>query len=165
MIRIFCFIICSLFLFLQSPPQKDWRGLSPLTSTRKDVERLLGPPDVNQQNQLLVYYQTDQVVYIGFSGNPECQQKLSYTSWNVPLDTVTGIRIGLRKSVPLADLGVDLTKLKKRTGDFDRPNHFYYLNEENGFSAEVGNDYVVAYLYEPTNRQNHLRCQSNQQVR
>jgi len=165
MLRIICFIICSSFLFLESPPQQDWRGLLPLKSTRSDVERLLGPPDVNQKNQVLIYYQTDQVVSIGFSGNPQCQQKLPYTSWSVSLDTVTGITVDLRKSVPIADTHIDLTRLKKRRGDSDLLTHFYYSNEENGFSMEVGADYLIGYHYEPSSRQSHLQCPINQGAR
>jgi len=165
MLRIICFVICSSFLFLESPPQQDWRGLLPLKSTRKDVERLLGPPDVNQENQLLVYYQKDQVVFIGFSGNPQCRQKLPYTTWDTSMDTVTEIRVRLRKSVPIADTQIDLTKLKKHRGDSDLMTHFYYVNEENGFSIEVGAGNVTGYVYEPTSRQNHLQCPLNQGAR
>lgn len=161
MIRLICFIVCSSFLFLQSPPQKDWQGLLPLKSTRSDVERLLGPPDVNQKDQLLVYYQKDQVVFIGFSGNPQCRKKFPYTSWDTSLDTVTAIRLRLRKSVPIADMHIDLARLKKHRGDSDLMTHFYYSNEENGFSIEVGNSNVMGYVYEPTSRQSHLQCPLN----
>src|SRR6185295_15248377 len=119
--------------------------------------------DVNQKNQVLIYYQTDQVVSIGFSGNPQCQEKLPYTSWDVSPDTVTGITVDLRKSVPIADTQIDLTKLKKRRGDFDLMTHFYYSNEETGFSVEVGNNHLAGYIYEPTSGQSHLQCPLNKE--
>ena len=153
---------CLFFLFFaQAPSQKEWRGLIPLKSTRADVERLLGPPDVNAKNELITYYQSDATVSIWFSTNPQCKKKLPYESWDVPAETVTSIRIGLKNPVPINETGIDLTKFKRVPGDSDVEGHFYYLNVEDGFSYEVGQNFLAAYIYGPGSNYRKLRCATN----
>jgi hypothetical protein len=152
-------IICALFVsFWQVPSSREWRGLSPLKSTRADMERLLGPPDVSFDRRFITYYLREEVVFVGFSGNPKCQQKLKYETWDVPKETVTWFRVGLRNPVPVAEAKIDLTKLKKLKGDHDVENHFYYSNTEDGFSIEVSGKYITGYIYGPTSKQESLRC-------
>ena len=115
MIYLSFIISCVLFVSSwQVPASKEWRGLSPLNSTRADVERLLGPPKDNFNNKLLIYYLPEQVVGFGFDANPKCQEKSKFITWDVSKDTVTTIRLTLKRPVPVADAGIDLTKLEKR---------------------------------------------------
>ena len=141
------------------PSTNDWRGLSPLSSTRMDVERTLGPPDQNRDNEQLTYYLPDVVVYFYFNGNPKCSQKLPYTSWNVKPDTVTEIDVNLRHPPLLEETGIDLTKLKKIKGDFDLVNRYVYLNDDNSFAIEAEGKYVAGYHYRPGIKQKDLRCE------
>lgn len=99
MIRL-SFLIAYFFFFMlmQEPSTTDWRGLSPLNSTRMDVERTLGPPDQKIGNEQITYYLPDVVAFFYFSSNRKCQQKLPYTSWDVTSDTVTGIDVSLKAS-------------------------------------------------------------------
>lgn len=149
----------ALVLFLaQAPSSKEWHGLSPLASTRADVERVLGKAEVNHRDQVWIFYLSDIVVTFNFSANPNCREKLSYPSWNVPMGTLTSIGIDLKQPVPLANFTRDLTQFKKVPGDFDLPDHFYLFNENDGFSIEVGRNYVKGYIYEPSFKQKALRC-------
>ena len=164
MIRLSLLIICALFVSLrQVPSSKEWRGLSPLNSTRADVERLLGPPRENFNNELIIYYLPEQVVWFEFSGNPKCQERSKFITWDVPRETITIIRLTLKRPVPVTEVGIDLTKLTKRKGDFDRNDHFYYSNTD-GFSIEVagnritGGEEVMGYVYEPGDNRKGLRC-------
>src|SRR6185369_11227907 len=97
----------------QMPSTTDWRGLSPLRSTRMDVERTLGAPDQNIDNEHLTYYFPDVVVYFYFTSNPKCREKLPYTSWDVTADTLTGIDVTLRHPLLVGETNIDLTKFKK----------------------------------------------------
>ena len=82
------FINCVLLVSLwQVPSSKEWRGLSPLKSTRADVERMLGQPDDNYNNKLVTYYLPEQVVSFGFRGNPKCQEKSKSITWDVKGDS------------------------------------------------------------------------------
>ncbi len=156
-------VVACLFIVVlaQAPSSKQWRGLSPLTSTRVDVERVLGKPDVNHQNLVWIYYLSDSVVTFNFSDNPSCSHKIPSPSWNVPFDTVTSFGVGLKQPVAIRDFPADLTKLKKIEGDADLTDHFYYINEDDGFSIEVGRGYVMGYIYEPSVKKMALRCPAN----
>lgn len=164
MIQLSFLIICAFFVSLwQVPSSKEWRGLSPLKSTRADAERLLSPPEENFNNKLVIYYLPEQVVWFGFHGNPKCQEKSKSVTWDVSTETITTIRLTLKRPVPVAEVGVDLTKLTKRKGDFDRNDHFYYSNPD-GFSIEVagnrivGGEHIMGYVYEPGDNRKGLRC-------
>jgi hypothetical protein len=142
------------------PSTTDWRGLSPVQSTRTDVERTLGPPDQTIKNEQMIYYYPDVVVSFYFTSNPACQEKLPHTSWDVTSDTVTGINIVLRHPPLVSETGIDLTKFRKIKGDFDLVGRYYYTNPETGFAIEVGNNYVVGYLYGPGSKLGKLRCEA-----
>ena len=164
MIRLTFLIVCLIpFLSAQMPPTTEWRGLSPLKSTRMDVERTLGPPAQNINNEQLTYYFSDGVVFFDFTSNPKCQKKLPYTSWDVTPGTLTGITVRLREPALVTKTGIDLTKLEKTKGDYDLPDHFYFWNADDGFAVEVGKNYVMAYLYEPGSKQRHLQCSATRE--
>jgi hypothetical protein len=155
------FLIASLVFvgFTQAPSMTDWRGLSPLKSTRMDVERTLGPPDQNSGNEHLTYYFPDVVVDFYFTSNPKCRQKLPYSSWDVTADTVTGIEVYLRHPTLLEETGIDLTKFKKVKRLSDMLNSYYYLNEDSSFAIDAGSNYVAGYHYQPGSKQDGLRCE------
>lgn len=155
------FLIACLILFgaTQMPSTTDWRGLSPLKSTRMDVERTLGPPHQKIHDELLTYRFPDMEVYFSFTSNRNCQQQVPYTSWNVTSDTLTAIDVIFRPGPLVADTGIDLTKYKKIEVGGDLLNHYAYLNADYSFIIEVGNGYLAGYQYRPGNNQKHLRCE------
>jgi len=128
-----------------------------------DVERTLGPPDQNFDNEHLTYYFPDVVVYFYFTNNPKCREKLPYTSWDVAAGTVTGIDVYLRHPPLVEETSIDLTKFKKVKSDFDMVDNYYYFNDDNSFSIEAGKKYVRGYHYQPGSTQETLRCKASNQ--
>lgn len=164
MIRVSSLIACLvLFGSAQIPSTTDWRGLSPLKSTRLDVERTLGRPDQKLNNELLSYRFSDMEVDFSFSSNPNCQQKLPYTSWNVTSDTVTGIYVIFRPGRRVADTGIDLTKYRKIEVGGDLLDQYAYFNADDSFVIEVGGDHLRGYHYQPGTKHNDLRCEPSKQ--
>ena len=165
MIRL-SFLVAYLIILMsdQMPSTTDWRGLSPLKSTRIQVERTLGLPDQKIENEQLIYYLPDVVVVFYFNGNPKCQQKLPHNSWNVPTDTVTAIDVTLKHPPLVSETGIDLTKFEKTKGDYDVVGHYYYWNPDHGFAIEVGNNYVGSYLYRPGSKQKNLQCPADREL-
>ena len=148
----------------QAPSQTDWRGLTPLRSTILDVERTLGPPNQKRDNNLIIYYLYDVTVYFYLDGNPKCHQKLSFTSWNVTPDVVTGIDVFLKDPPLIEETGTDLTKLKKIQGDFDLVDRYIYLNDDASFGIEAGPRYITGYHYQPGIKQKELRCERSDRI-
>jgi len=164
MIRL-SFLIACLLLFgsAQTPSPSDWRGLSPLKSTRSDVVRTLGGPDETIGNDTVTYRFADREVYFAFYSNPNCERQLPYTSWNVPSDTVTAIDVIFRPQQLVADTGIDLTKYRKIEAGGDLLKRYNYFNVDCSFVIEVGNNYLAGYDYRPGNKQAHLRCEPSKQ--
>jgi hypothetical protein len=164
MIRLTLLIACLIFFGVsQMPSTTDWRGLSPLKSTRTDVERTLGRPDEIIGREIVTYCFTDRVVYFGFISNPNCERQLPYTSWNVASDTLTAIDVILRPQPPVAHTGIDLTKYKKIEAGGDLLDSYNYFNADDSFAIEVGNNYLAGYHYRPGSKQKHLRCEPSKQ--
>ncbi len=160
MIRLSFIIICLILVGpAQVPSTTDWRGLAPLKSTRIDVERTLGPPDHKMDNERLTYRFPDMEVHFDFTSNPKCQQQLPYTSWDVTSDTLTAIDVIIRPGPLVADTGIDLSKYRKIEVGGDLLDRYVYLNADDSFQIEVGNNYLAGYHYRPGTSYKDLRCE------
>lgn len=92
-------VIVCVFAFTPQPtPGKAWKGIVPLHSTRTDVEKLLGPPTIEDSG-----YDIDgQQVQISYSSQG-CQDGLP-GGWNVPSNTVVNLTISAKGELKLADV-------------------------------------------------------------
>jgi hypothetical protein len=77
---------------------KAWRGIVPLHSTRDDVERLLGPSNVEDSG----YDIGGEQVQISYSSQ-RCQEGLP-AGWKVPANTVVSISVSSKNEIKLADV-------------------------------------------------------------
>lgn len=139
-----------------SPSQaNEWRGISPLRSTRADVERLLGAPKTAGQG-ISSYDIEGGLVSVIYSTGP-CKDKTN--AWNVPLDTVIGIRVYLRVRPKLDDLKLDESKYAKAI-EGDDLNIVTYRNDTEGIAYNVYEpDGSVSFIrYSPAAKDNNLRC-------
>ena len=151
------------------PIPRGYRGVVPLESTRKDVEKLLGKP-TDQYRE--IYYFRDEIVSVEYSKygctpppRVEGWPIPPVEGWNVPRDTVLFVSVNLRKQVPLQSLGLDLKTFKKVRGDSDVPSHFRYVDEDAGFTIDLNGDgdseTVRGYIYGPAAKYNQLRCRES----
>jgi hypothetical protein len=77
---------------------KAWKGIVPLHSNRADVERLLGPPTVEDSG-----YDVDgERVSVNYSSQG-CREGLP-AGWKVPADTVVSISVSSTKEIKLSDV-------------------------------------------------------------
>lgn len=129
---------------------KGWRGIIPLRSTRADVIRLLGPPNLDGR----LYEIDNKTVHIDYSDGP-CQKGRS--GWNVPRDTVVSISLAPNQDLKFSDLHIDERKYKK-SKDGELPDIFYYTNDAEGITIEVSEGEVRSIYYNPTSKDDHLRC-------
>lgn len=149
-------IIASLFVLLISfnfSYAQGWRNITPLHSTREDVERLIGPP---MEPRGGTYDLEDERVNVVYS-NSSCDPRYPY-GWNVPPGTVIAIQVYPKKKLTLAALQLDLSKYKK--SEPERIPGIVYYSDETGISVQTtySREDVESIQYEPAARDSHLRC-------
>lgn len=135
-------------------PQEDrgWRGIIPLHSTRADVERLLGKPDMQGDR----YDYEDERVSAIYQRHT-CEESKG-EGFNIPIDTVLFISVNFKnKDRSLSDFPVDWTQYEKKEGGHVG-GYAYYTNRDKGISYETYNGKVVAVEYGGTRADAHLRC-------
>jgi hypothetical protein len=143
-LKVFNVIVAGALFSGMAASAKDWRGITPLHSTRSDVERLLGPARHNllSGSIYLVDQAPVQIVYAG-QGDPAelCARK-------VPLNTVLSIFVMPKEDVSLNNLGVgtdNLTSFKLWFGDQDYRGYYDGLS---GFVIHTldGHVHDLSYL-------------------
>jgi hypothetical protein len=137
-----------------SPKAKGWRGLMPLKSTRKDVEKVIGQPLTTGGGS---YETPSEGVFIHYSDGP-CEKGWPY-GWNVARDTVLIITLYPKSALTLSDLTLDQSKYEKWR-DTHLSDRIHYTNQGEGVEIEVdefrGN--VISVSYQPTSTDSHLQC-------
>jgi hypothetical protein len=139
-------------------PPNAWRGLTPLHSTRLDVERLLGRAKVHR-GTTYVYETADETVDVLYSLGP-C--KLSGVErWNVAADVLIKIDVRPRGKMLIESLRLDKTRYP-RLQESHPQNWARYMNDEDGLMVETilyGKDEeVYTMTYWPRSQDRGLRC-------
>jgi hypothetical protein len=152
---------------------KEWRGITPLRSTRADVERLLGPSidDPSNKGVFVRSYRTEEErITVLYSDGPLCNGYL-LRGYRVPKDTVISIRVRATP-FPFSDLKLDISKYKEISGGHT-PDYSYFTHIEEGISYEVywktvakggeggGGErirIVTSVEYSPSAKDSHLLC-------
>lgn len=151
-LKAFCISAILIFGISASSQAQGWRGIRPLYSTRKDVERLIGPP---MQPNGAIYDLKGERVNIAYA-DARCAKGWPY-GWNVPAGTVTAITIYPQPRPKLAELPIDISRSKKY---IDPSGVIHYNNNDDGVSVAVDpNEYEVKVIeYYPAASDAHLRC-------
>lgn len=129
---------------------RGWRGIVPLRSTRADVLRLFGPPNIGNR----LYEIDDYRILFVYSDGPCATAE---AGWNVPRDTVVSISLAPNRDLKLSDLHIDKKKFKKHR-DAELPDILHYTNESDGISISASAGEVRNIYYSPTSKDEHLRC-------
>ena len=154
-------LLCLALLFLQAGfvLPRGWHGITPLRTTRAQVERLLGSP--RMVGSVPTYYVEDETVQLLYS-KYSCGDPRNLEKWNVPPNTVISIRVIPKRRLRLADLHFDLSKFRKERIPFDFPCDYSHLvNDEEGLTLSLvsfGKDFVDSYTYGPRASDRPLLC-------
>src|SRR6266850_6493366 len=99
------YLICLIGL-LCIPQNNSWHGIVPLHSTRKEVEKILGPsfPE-SKGNDAIYYYTENERVFVLYSNGP-CDVQPS-NGWDVPHDTVIQVSVDPKFKPKFAELNLD----------------------------------------------------------
>jgi hypothetical protein len=102
-----------------------WRGITPLHSTRADVERLVGPPTTSH-GVAFTYETKEERILVFYSAGP-CKNNVS-EEWNVAPDPVLSITIHPNARLLIANLKLDESKYQK-IPDKHAQSKVYYVNK------------------------------------
>src|SRR5882672_1849227 len=120
------FLMCLAFSQHSQTQTRGWHGIVPLHSTRRDVERLLGP---SKEGCYCTYRLGDDNIFIQYSEEP-CSDPRD-PGWKVPKETVINISVYPKENLRFSELKVDQAKFVK-TADPEINGVFYYFNENDG---------------------------------
>jgi len=147
--------VCVVLVSLSSAAAKSWRGIEPLHSTRADVERLLGAPNVEKSQFSSTYDFPEERAFIHFSSGEPCEEGLP-GGWKLPKDVVVMIQInpkGERKLAEVLTPGKDYDQIRAA-----HTQHVYYLDSEEGITFTVMGDVVQSMSYGPSAKDKGYRC-------
>lgn len=128
--RLLVVIVLAIGLGMQEEQDmaKGWKGIVPLHSTREDVERLLGPSNINVPGVYIFEKESIIVVYSEAGCN---------WGYKVAADRVMDVSVIVKGGVlKLSELSVDLSKYKL-SGSGDVVNSVWYTNGELGVAYLV----------------------------
>jgi hypothetical protein len=111
--------------------QQNWHGLTPLHSTRTEVEKLLGSP-IDSDKTLFIYKLQQDQIHVWYSSGP-CD--VGSGNWKVDKDVVILLRI-FPRNLELADIKFDqsaYTRMKL----FHPSNWVRYINRSAGISINT----------------------------
>lgn len=134
-------LVAGVLLFIsQAAAAKPWRGIVPLHSTRAEVERLLGPPTLEEYG----YRFEDEMATITYSSRA-CEEGLP-GGWNVPLNTVVEIRVSPNTEISVAD-ALPAGKTLEQIYAIEK-TQIDYLDAEEGvqYTARDGRILAVTYV-------------------
>ena len=134
---------------------KPWRGITPLHSTRSDVERILGRS--NDTRQHWTTYQTDtKAISVLYANGLPCGRG-SNSEWKLPKGTVISITVAPKTILLLSDLHIDESKYRKLS-DPHKLNTTEYFDQEEGESISVVNGEISSLTYFAASSDSYLRC-------
>ena len=127
-----------------STPAKAWRGITPLRSTRAEVERSFGPAAHNLLSGS-IYIVDQEPVQIVYAGQGDPAEKCSL---KVPLGTVLSIFVMPKDDVSLTSLGIDNDHFKSFKLFFGNLDYRGYYDSDSGFLVHSLNGRVhdLSYL-------------------
>ena len=150
--RTICYLVIGLLTGLgsaNSSVAKDWRGIKPLSSTRADVERLLGAPQQSSAHAFF-YSLPNEIVVVRFQSGPCDEFGLG---WKVPANTVIEVGV-IPKEKHRKEKFLDGSEFKVYKAEAG----FLYYWDQNGMSVETFEGIVTVLDYAPTAQEEVRRC-------
>jgi len=148
----FCLAFFVLCLAYQIAGAQGYRGIIPMHSTCKDVERLIGGEHCGKEEETFTL--DKERLRIAYS-TKKCQ-KFYGLNWNIPIDTVIIVEREFLKPMTLTDLGIELGvqidefEFEKSPGAADIPNNVFYFKKNGGLIIDAMYNSVSHVKYLPS---------------
>lgn len=148
---------CCLLMLTNLALAKEWHGITPLHSTRADVEKRLGPAKEPSKRHVSRHETQDEEVTVEYSTGLPCGTGWPGI-WRIPPGTVVTINVHPKRELRFAHLKINESQFTKTDNQGHGPSYFYYTDEKEGIQYEVTQGLVMAIRYLPASSDNHLRC-------
>lgn len=144
--------------------ESGWKGIKSLQTTKTEVEKILGNPEVDE-NGYHNYRAEEAFVQVNYSTEPCSQNRYNRGRYNLPSDTVLEYVVHLKNPLKLADLQFEKEKYYRDTsGD---ANSIYYQNQKAGVAIgtqpldETDTEYVTVFRFNvPEAIDEKVKCRS-----
>jgi hypothetical protein len=150
-------LLCAFTFVPRAVIAKEWQGLVPLHSSRRDVETLLGAP-LRVGRYSSSYDRKDEIAEIIFAKGSPCGESL-VDSWRVPADTVISIKV-----TPKIPASFTPRAHYAKTKDPSQNHVSFYSDVVEGIRYTVedreGREYVLTIDYLPRLADGYLKCTS-----
>lgn len=133
-------LVCTLALAAGNATAKEWKGIVPLQSTRADVERLLGKPDIEDWG----YIFEGARAHITYSERKGCEEGL-LRGWNVAPDTVLEIYVHTDAEITLGDVLTSGRTFEEIRAV--RTQHVDYVDNQEGVRYKTLGGFVESTFY------------------
>lgn len=136
----------------------EWRKLTPLKSTRIEVEKILGKPE-QSFDSYAIYKNANGRFSVWYSLGG-CEHKIEGRQWNVPRGLMTSLSVFVNESRPF-------TRYVPNVADFRRVempyNRIVYVSSDESLVSTTikpsnQNEFVYAIDLDPTKEQEKLLC-------
>ena len=145
------------------PTEPQWRKIALMSSTREDVERLLGRSQY--EGYSASYTVENGMIQVEYYPFKYCEPQ-SGADLKVPQWTVVEITYTPDNPPKLSDLNLDLKKFRRVRESFDVPDLISYVNDEEGVDYTFqADDTLNDIRYFPAKRFDSLRCIKAQRSR
>ena len=132
--------------------ENGWLGILPLVSTREDVEKKLGKPEIDN-NGYHGFVHDGTFIQVNYAVGPCQPDRRGRGSLNVPKDTVLGYHVWFKQGLKLSDLKWSKDRYQKQV-DSHAWNQVIYVNYKEGISIKVGlrddGEYVANIVFTPS---------------
>jgi len=131
-----------------------WNGITLLKSNKADVERILGKSSKGR-------HETVREIVVPWYSDGFCKNAKN-GAWNVPKETVTGILVSQKLSLPISEhVGSNLIDFEKIPVPKFK-ERFLYLNRDRSLEIQTqikdGVEEVIYTAYRPASVEEGLRC-------
>ncbi len=157
LVAIFFLIACN-----ASSEAKTWRDITPMKSSRADVERILGVPKFSTESSS-IHITADGQVVVKYATGPQCPGKSS-DEWRVPEGTAISINLDPLKPPTLSTLKLNMDYFTEVGFGDSRKNSSHLLDEVEGLQLDIENGKVKHFVYLPSSQDDALRCPGNNHI-
>lgn len=153
---IFGLLLASLSSFFFAT--NTWNGITPLKSTRTDVENILGKRNPDSKATDAASYTTkNEKVFVIYSGG-NCNIKLN-GGWNVEKGKVISISVYPKIPLKFADYKFDKTKFSSYVEDYVIITTYTNKTDGIGFSVNTEEETIGYLAYFPKSEDDYLLCE------